>query len=196
MRIELAALWQRILQTDPADLFETTIGRLQNRSWGDQLAQPGYVGPNYQRGGLAFVSMNPGGGRGSGLGPEDLLQYEALTQLRDCTDAELAAKFPALTEIFQKIMPTWKIIQRLVDPILNATGIPFSSIAYFNLLKWRASDSSNLSKLYDLSWRDHTGPLHFDVIPRVIGNNIAEPGKEAIRRICGWLSAHPAFAGK
>jgi hypothetical protein len=218
-RTELAELWRKILQTDPETLFHSELGRLQNRSWGDRIAQPGYVGPNYRPGGVAFVSMNPGGGRGTGLGREDLLQYEALKQLRDCTDAEAAEKFEALTTILQQIMPTWTIIQRFVDPILLGSGIAFSLIAYFNLLKWRTSDSSNLKKLYEISWhhhtqeqvrilapsvviaigvdagnafrRHHTELVHFDVIPRVIGNNIGEPGRQAIRQIGTWLSDHP-----
>lgn len=217
-QIALAALWRKILRTDPAELFQAEMERLQNRSWGDQLPQPGYVGPDYRREGLAFVSMNPGGGRGVGLGAEDLLQYEALKQLRDCSDSEAIRKFEVLTDILQKIMPTWKIIQRFVDPILQRTAIEFSSISYFNLLKWRTSKSNNLNKLYDRSWKHHTAEqvhllrpsiviavgvdagkafrrhhtdlVQFD-IPRVIGDNIGEPGKEAIRRICSWLSAHP-----
>ena len=121
-------------------------------------------------------------------------------------------------------MPTWKIIQRFVDPILQQTAIEFSSISYFNLLKWRTSKSNNLNKLYDRSWKHHTAEqvhllrpsiviavgvdagkafrrhhtdlVQFDVIPRVIGDNIGEPGKEAIRRICSWLSAHPLPSNK
>ena len=221
-RNSLALLWRRILRTDPATLFDTNIGRLQNRSWGDQLPQPGYVGPDYQRGGLAFVSMNPGGGRGVGLSAEDLKQYAVLQLLRDDSDSAAGLHFESLTAVLQEIMPTWTIVQRFVHPILQQTGIPFSAISYFNLLKWRTSESNRLGDMYKRSWQDHTSeqvallspsvviavgvdagkafrrnPVElkkFDVIPRVIGNNIGEPGKEAIRRICGWLSAHPFSA--
>jgi hypothetical protein len=217
-RTELAVLWRQILHTNPDKLFEAEVGRLQNRSWGDQLPQPGYVGPDYEIGGLAFVSMNPGGGRGIGLGAEDLKQYKALERLRDDRESEARENFEALTLILQEIMPTWTITQRFVLPILQQSGIAFSAISYFNLLKWRTSNSSKLGKLYDRSWTDHTseqvsllspgvviaigvdagkafqrhhtGVVHSDVIPRVIGNNIGEPGKEAIHRICGWLSSH------
>jgi hypothetical protein len=217
-RVSLALLWRRILRTDPAELFESEIERLQNRSWGDQLPQPGYVGPEYSRGGLAFVSMNPGGGRGVGLGAEDLKQYKVLQQLRDDPESAAPRHFDDLTAVLQEIMPTWTITQRFVLSILQQTGIPFSSISYFNLLKWRTSESNNLRKMYDISWKDHTAEqvtllapsvviaigvdagkafrsrhsdvAHFDVIPRVIGNNIGEPGREAIRRICNWLSTN------
>lgn len=219
MHRELGLLWQRILRTDPAELFAEEASRLQNRSWGDHMPQPGFVGNCYQQGGIAFVSMNPGGGRGVGLGAEDLLQYEALKALRDCPDSDVVGRFETLTEVLSRIMPTWKIIQNFVDPILRETRLSFSSIAYFNLLKWRTSDSSKLKKLYDISWRDHTADQvrilepgvviavgvdagnafrrhhtdakYFDVIPRVIGNNIGEPGKAAIRRISIWLAEHP-----
>jgi hypothetical protein len=225
-RAELGWLWRKILRTDPSQLFDSDAPRLQNRSWGDQLAQPGYVGRDYKSGGLAFVSMNPGGGRAAGLGSTDLRQYEALIRLRDCDDAEIGTRYDALTDVLEEIMPAWSIIQRFVEPILLQTATSFRSIAYFNLLKWRTSTSNNLSDLYDISWREHTSEQlrllrpnvviavgvdvgkafrrhcadspHFDVIPRVIGNNIGEPGKEAIRRICVWLSEHPVstFAAK
>jgi hypothetical protein len=219
MRLELARLWRKILRTDPSQLFDKDVARLQNRSWGDQLAQPGYVGRDYKPGGLAFVSMNPGGGRGAGLGATDLRQYEALIRLRDCGDAEIGARYDTLMDVLEETMPTWSIIQRFVGPILRQTATSFPSIAYFNLLKWRTSTSNSLSELYDISWREHTGEQfrllrpnvviavgvdagkafrrhcadspHFDVIPRVIGNNIGEPGKEAIRRICVWLLENP-----
>lgn len=218
-QLALAQIWRKILSADPIEIFGAEAGRLQNRSWGDQLPQPGYVGSAYRPGGLAFISMNPGGGRGDGLGAADLLQYEALRQLRDCPEAEIARRFAALMEVLRRIMPTWTIVQRFVDPILAQTSLDFFSIAYFNLLKWRTSQSNGLSRLYDLSWhhhtaaqiqllapsiviavgvdagkafrRHHTELLYFDVIPRVIGNNIGEPGKEAIRRICRWLAEHP-----
>jgi hypothetical protein len=163
--------------------------------------------------------MNPGGGLGVGLGPDDLLQYEVLKRLRDCNDSEVAERFSDLMEVLKKIMLRWKIFRTFVDPILSSTGVQFSSVAYFNLLKWRTTTSSKLNALYDISWKDHTrdqvrllkpgvviavgvdagnafrrhhtDALHFDVIPRVIGNNIGEPGKEALQRICGWLSTHP-----
>ncbi len=162
--------------------------------------------------------MNPGGGRGVGLSAEDLLQYEALKQLRDCPDDEAAYTFESLKCVLQRIMPTWTIIQRFVDPILQTAGMPFSAISYFNLLKWRTSESNNLKKLYDPSWhhhtaeqvrllspsvviaigvdagkafqRHHTELVPFDVIPRVIGNNIGEPGRQAIKRICDWFGTH------
>ena len=214
----LALLWRRILRTDPATLFDADIGRLQNRSWGDQLPQPGYVGPMYQTGGLAFVFMNPGGGRGVGLSDDDKKQYAVLQKLRDDSASAAVQHFDSLTAVLQEIMPRWTIIRRFVEPILKQTGIPFAGIAYFNLLKWRTSESNRLGDMYKRSWKHHTAEqvallaprvviavgvdagkafrLHhvelkqFDVIPRVIGNNIGEPGKEAIRRICGWLSTH------
>ena len=116
-------------------------------------------------------------------------------------------------EVLQEIMPTWTIAQRFVFPILDRTGILFSEIAYFNLLKWRTSESNRLGKLYDLSWQDHTAEQvellkpslviaigmdagkafrakyaeleHFDVIPRVIGNNIVPPGRRSTGFACG-----------
>ena len=41
----------------------------------------------------------------------------------------------------------------------------------------------------------HSDVVQFDAIPRVIGNNIGEPGKEAIRRSCKMLAARPSSIG-
>lgn len=71
VRTDLAVLWRRILQTDHERLLGLDFDRLQNRSWGDQLAQPGYVGPGYRPGGLAFEFIGGEGARGEDDGNGD-----------------------------------------------------------------------------------------------------------------------------
>ena len=221
----LALLWQRILQTDPQTLFGMGADRLQNRGWGDRIAQPGYVGREYEPGGLVFVSMNPGGGREKDeANAEDRRQYAVLTRLRDADANSVVPIFYKLSAVLSDIMPTWKIHRNFVVPVLKSAGVSFQRVAYLNLLKWRTESSSGLNQLYDISWQDHVREqielltpstviaigsdagnafrrhhqktIHFDAIPRVIGNNVGTPGREALARIDGWLRDHPMTTGR
>ncbi len=124
-----ALLWKRILLKDPAQIFGAESARLLQRNWGDRIAQPGYVGRRYSVRGLAFVSMNPGGGPDQGLGPEDLAQYEVLQKLRDTTDVEAASLFLELTAVLERIMPTWKIFRNFVSPVLKYWTVASSPAA-------------------------------------------------------------------
>jgi hypothetical protein len=217
---ELALLWQRILRTDAQTLFGADASRLQTRGWGDRIAQPGYVGCEYAQGGLVFVSMNPGGGREKdGPNADDVRQYDVLNRLRDDGTDSMVPTFYELMTVLGEIMPGWKIYRNFVAPVLDSAGVSFQKVAYFNLLKWRTESSSGLNRLYDVSWHDHVREqlellapstviavgsdagkafrrhhqktIHFDVIPRVIGNNVGGPGREALARIDTWFKDHP-----
>jgi hypothetical protein len=220
----LALLWRRILRSDPSHLFGPEVARSLDRNWGDRIPQPGFVGPRYRIGGLVFVSMNPGGGRGGGLGPEDIAHYEALGKLRDRSEEDAVMQFRDLNALLLRHMPTWRIFQVFVQPVLSYGALDFSEVGYLNLLKWRTQSSSGLNKLYDLSWHDHTrkqfdllqpsiviaigsdagnafrrhhtAGVHFDAIPRVIGNNIGAPGRAALERIGAWLRQNPVRVAK
>lgn len=213
----LAFHWRDMLRLNPVEIFGSEANRLLNRNWGDRIPQPGYVGPNYGRGGLVFVSMNPGGGQKEGLGDEDLRQYEALQRLRDCKTEEVTKSFHALAHLLQEIMPRWKIFKVFVEPVLSYSRNDFSSVAYLNLLKWRTRKSSGLRTLYKLSWENHTrqqvellqprtvvaigtdagsafrrfytNDIQLQAIPRVIGNNIGKPGRDALGQIQRWFEA-------
>jgi hypothetical protein len=215
----LALHWRSILARDTERIFGSEASRLLNGNWGDRIPQPGYVGPNYRAGGLVFVSMNPGGGRTEEPTERDLRQYDALKRLRDCGEQEALASFMVLARVLQDIMPTWKIYRIFVEPVLRYSGRDLSSVAYLNLLKWRTKKSSGLDTLYRLSWEDHTrmqiellqpsmviaigadagkafrrfytNDIRFQAIPRVIGNNIGQPGRDALAQIKKWFEKEP-----
>ena len=210
----LALHWHETLRLDPEAIFGAEAKRLLNRNWGDRIPQPGYVGFNYRPGGLVFVSMNPGGGPLEGLGEEDLSMYEALKRLRDCNTGQVTKSFAALSHLLHSVMQTWKIHKVFVAPVLESSRNDFSNVAYLNLLKWRTKKSSNLRNLYKLSWNNHTkkqvellqpsdvvaigadagrefrryytNDIQFQSIPRVIGNNIGQPGRDALGEIKKW----------
>ncbi len=213
LRHSAALLWRRILTTDPEAIFGAEALRLMNRNWADRLPQPGYMGARYWPGGLVFVSMNPGAGPQHGLSVDDQRQYGALQRLRDADEDAARAGFDELTQVLADIMPGWKIHQNFVAPVLQAAALDFSEVAYVNLLKWRTTASSGLTRLYALSWDHHTreqlellapsrviavgsdagrafqrhftGAVDFDFIPRAIGNNVGPAGRVALARITG-----------
>ncbi len=168
----LALLWRRVLRTNRARLFGAESKRLRNLNWGDRIAQPGFVGPNYEAGGLVFVSMNPGGGD-DGLGPFDKAQYKILKRLRKCSKSDAATHFSEFNALLQYLIPRGDIggpiFQNFLEPVLHHARTDFSSVAYLNLLKWRTTkESRSLDNLYDLSWRDHTGEQFRLLKPRVV----------------------------
>lgn len=217
-QISLALHWRDTLLLDPEKIFGLEAERLLNRNWGDRVPQPGYVGPDYRPGGLIFVSMNPGGGPMEGLGNEDLRMYEALNRLRNCKTAQATKCFTALAHLLQGVMPTWKIYKVFVAPVLGYSNNAFTNVAYLNLLKWRTKKSSGLNNLYKLSWENHTrqqvellqpgtvvaigtdagkafrrfytSDIQFQAIPRVIGNNIGQPGRDALGEIKKWYEGN------
>ena len=167
----LALLWRRVLRTNRKRLFGDETKRLRDLKWGDRIAQPGFVGPNYETGGLVFVSMNPGGGN-DGLGPFDLEQYKILKRLRNCSESDAATHFSEFNGLLQRLIPRGDIggpiFQTFLEPVLHHARTEFSSVAYLNLLKWRTKESNGLNKLYDLSWQDHTGDQFNLLKPQVV----------------------------
>src|SRR2546425_7770773 len=221
---KVATLWRGILRQDPNAIFGAEARKLLSRNWGDRVPQPGYVGPAYFQGGLAFVSMNPGGMRGDGLGSSDRTQLEALRRLRDCPEGDVVRTFEEVAAVLARVMRTWGIFQKFVQPVLECGRFDLSQVAYLNLLKWRTQKSTGLEALYQLSWQMHTcdqidlrqpsvviavgadagrefrrlysGQAVVFAIPRVIGNNIGAPGRHEIERICTWLASHPVRAAQ
>jgi len=213
-----APLWRRILRKNPAQVFGSEFHPLLQRNSGDLLAQPGYVGERYSPGGLIFVSMNPGGGPSEGLGRRDIAQYKCLRALRNSSEDDAASRFRELTGRLAEWMPGWKIIRNFVEPVLGYAHLEFDQVAYVNLLKWRTRKSSGLTRLYSLSWQDHTadqisllrpsvvvaiganagkafgrhyqGDARLEVVPRIF-SNIGPPGRLTLRGIKRTFDKHP-----
>ena len=69
LELNLPMLWWRILNQEPREIFGAEVAKLRNSSWGDGIPQPGYVGREYEKNGIAFVLMNPGERSDSGYRP-------------------------------------------------------------------------------------------------------------------------------
>ncbi|MGI8962625.1 MAG: hypothetical protein ACR2IV_23295 [Bryobacteraceae bacterium] len=158
-RSELARLWQQIVRTELQEFLPTAAVHAQlllRADTRDDLAQPGFVGPNYAPNGIVFVSMNPGNGNDGNCGG-DLNQYRALEALRDAISDDLLKTFEDLTTLLSRFMPSWPLIRNLVAPVLPSAGMQdLSSIAYMNLFNWRTAQGADLAALYRRCWTHHT----------------------------------------
>lgn len=165
-RAELARLWQSVLRTDPNRLFGRGADILMDGSnTGDDLPQPGFVGPSYRPGGILFLGNNPGNGPKdpNELNDLEIRHIRALRDLKDATPDSLQGSFEALMESLVPVMSGWGLIQKYVRPILSGSDIDLDSIAYLNLFKWRSrifdwhSSRDTPAHAYRESWREHTG---------------------------------------
>lgn len=183
----------------------------------DIIAQPGFVGQNYKAGGYIFVGMNPGKPKNDMERSGDRKQLEILKALENSDMEEGFHLFNKLSSTLIEIMPTWRIFKNFVAPILRNTKRTLQDVAYVNLLKWRTILNKSLNKLYDKSWDLHTKEQisilnpsiiialgkdaekaymrHDELgvkiigIPRVIGCNIDDRGRAAIKECCDFINS-------
>ena len=153
---QVALLWQEILRSDPAAAFSGTVGSAIDRSHGhDRLPQPGFVGSGYKPKGVLILGQNPGNDAvGKGEAVADLHQYQILRCLRDAKDTESAesASHALMAALDTTVMPTWRIVQNVVMPLLKKLHLDLKDIAYLNLVKFRTVNSDFPSRIYDHSW--------------------------------------------
>ncbi len=161
-RTELAQLWQSVLGTDPNRLFGRDAENLMQRSdSGDDLPQPGLVGPSYRAGGVSFLGNYPGNAT-TALSTLERQHVRALRDLKDATPDRLQGSFEALMESLVPIMSEWGLVQKYVRPIVD-----LDSIAYLNLFKWR-SRREPPARMYHQSWREHTGKQYRLLRPKFV----------------------------
>ncbi len=153
-RLELAQLWQSILRTDPSELFGWDAERLAQRPGsGDDLPQPGFVGPLYRPGGILFLAKNPGKGA-LPLNAVEAGHVRALKNLQSADLDSLLGSFETLMESLMQIMSGWDIVKNYVRPIISKADMDLDSIAYLNLLKWRCDIPTMY--MFRQSWQAHT----------------------------------------
>jgi hypothetical protein len=214
LRAEFAELWHSILNSDPKSLFGPDAALLRHHKEDDWIAQPGYVGKKYKRGGLLFVGMNPGGTTIGEVSKDDQKQLALLTALRESSQRNRLAAFEELTSELSRSMKRWAIYQA-VERILESLDMSFSEVAYINLVKWRTKEERVSSRLLRKSWYAHAAPqikllqpggtislgvttakqldrlrpFHL-AIERTIGDKYWSPKTEnSIRKACRYLRA-------
>lgn len=162
MRHQISELWCRIVRMAPDEIFGPLSRLLLHRHAGDLLAQPGFVGPQFELGNLVLLGMNPGAGDNKGLSSLDQHRYRILKRLRDASSpAEELSAFDDLVEDYLNAFPHREFYTNYIDPILSGSGITIEEVAVLNLLKWRTEekiDNDLLKELYERSWKHHTRP--------------------------------------
>ena len=175
-RLELAQLWQSILQCDPNQLFGRDAVILMDTDVGDDLPQPGFVGSSYRPSGVLFLGNNPGNGPSDSnkLNNLEIRHIRALRNLKGATPDSLLVSFEELMGALVPIMSEWGLVQKYVRPILSGVNMDLDSIAYLNLFKWRSrifkwrSSQELPAHAYRQSWQEHTGEQHRLLRPKFV----------------------------
>ncbi len=166
-RLELAHLWQSVLKTDPNRLFGRDAENLMQESdSGDDLPQPGFVGPSYRAGGVLFLGNYPGNAT-KDLSVLERQHVRCLRDLKDATPVRVQGSFEALMASLVPAMSEWGLVQKYVRPILPGSDMDLDSIAYINLFKWR-SRREPPAHMYHRSWREHTGKQYRLLRPKFV----------------------------
>lgn len=105
------------------------------RDNGENVPQPGYVGPNYSQSRVALVGQNPAApktGTSKTLTEADLPYTQALRALRDSPTED---SYRELSSILARFIPQWPVHGSYFP--LQEAGLTLSDIAYFNVVRCR-----------------------------------------------------------
>jgi hypothetical protein len=217
-----SVIWQDILRMKPSDIFVDSPHAQQDRHTFDGLAQPGFVGCGYRSGGMLLIGQNPGNDAiGKGLSEADKSQYVRLEQVRDANvpAGRIKSFRDLMQELNDRVMPTWPIVQNVVNRLLAETGVSLSQISYLNLIKFRSTNSSIPAAVYQRSWpkterqitclkpglivclgkstysnfnKHYRGNVKPFSVQRAIGDTrLPQEGIEDINAIVRWLNGQP-----
>ena len=167
-RVELARLWQSILQTDPDQLFgrQDANSRLVRRpDSGDEIPQPGFVGSEYQPGGVLFIAKNPAKGE-LPLNTLEERHVQTLRSFKSSHSDSLPESFETLMKELVHIMSEWHMVRNYVRPIISKAGVELESVAFLNLFKWRSDDVTRA--MFRRSWQAHTGEQYRLLRPALV----------------------------
>lgn len=134
--LDWAQLWHEIACLQSSN--ERVPDRPGWTGW-DRLPAPGFVGGNYQHGGLLFIAKNPGGGDDAGPDTNEVRYFNALLELR-----RSPAAFRAFCDVHGEAIRAWRL-WRYPDEC----GVSAKDCAFINMVKWRGSPNK---ALYDESW--------------------------------------------
>jgi hypothetical protein len=152
-RADLAVLWHRCAQIRRSEVFsEADVLR---PTYNDDLRMEaqvdvpavGTVGRNYAHHGIAFVSVNPAGGKptSSSTVSDDHL-YDAFRRVRDAdTSSDITEAFESMVAQFGICVPSWTIWRQYIGPILGALNVRFDDVCYLYLVPFRTRGDAGSS---------------------------------------------------
>ena len=165
---KLSLIWRDVLKHDERHVFASDPVLRRRARRDDALAQPGFVGRRYKRGGIVFIGANPGGAGVSQL-KSDRVQNELLGKLGSATGSACFDAFEKLMNHLRVAMPEdWRIYNVCVPPVLEGTGYTVDDIAFLNLVKWRTRAERLTGAVVRASWEFQTQQQVAALRPRVI----------------------------
>ena len=143
-RVEIARLWHECARIrrehifGPADALRPDYQR-RSLEWQVDIAAVGYVGIDYEPGGLAMLSVNPAGGRNNlELNPASDRMYECQLAFRDSEpNGGLRSAFEDSHEAFRRSFPNWTITRKHYSKILTKLGARFDELAFLYVVPFR-----------------------------------------------------------
>ena len=142
-RNEIARFWHECTRIRREDIFgpeDALRPNYRNPSlqWRVDVAAVGYVGIDYQPGGVAILSVNPAGGKNN-LEPNRASDrmYECLLAFRNSEVAARLGAFENSHEAFRRSFPNWKITRHHYNKILAKLRRRFDEIAFLYLVPFR-----------------------------------------------------------
>ena len=143
-RVEVAAFWHECASIRReaifglADALRPTY-RDRSLQWQVDVAAVGYVGIDYEPGGVVMLSVNPAGGKNTlEPNPASDRMYECLLAFRDSKPNDgLRSAFEGSHEAFRRSFPNWTITRKHYNKILTKLGTRFDEIAFLYVVPFR-----------------------------------------------------------
>jgi hypothetical protein len=105
-----------------------------------RTAATGWIGRDYQPGGIVLLGVNPGGGGDGYRGnPTDAELYRQLREFRDAPPARRGVAFAELCSSWVAIQRTHSI-WRVIAATLDAAGATVDEVAFLNMLPFRTRE--------------------------------------------------------
>lgn len=134
-----------------------------------RTAATGWVGRDYQPGGIVLLGVNPGGGGDGYRGnPTDAELYRRLRAFRDAPPESRETAFAEVCSAWVAIQRTHSI-WRVIAATLNAAGASVDQVAFLNMLPFRTrEDKPAPVAVMPAAWDRATRPQLDALSPKAI----------------------------
>lgn len=131
------------------------------RDGGENVPQPGYIGPRYRKSRVLLVGQNPAAPKSLAAPEKDLLYTAALRAL---CDEPTMQRYKELNILLKNFIPDWPIHGDYFP--LDESGLSLEDISYFNLVRCRTlsntTPNDNLARncidAHFVRWLDRLAP--------------------------------------
>lgn len=129
--------WQHLEFAEIISCTRCTLATAKNflRDDGENVPQPGYIGPHYRKSRVLLVGRNPASAN-ERLAASDRKYTAAMGMLRDDPTVE---RYWELNAVLKEFMPKWPYLKPYL-PLLTECGLSLDDIAYCNVVCCRTSD--------------------------------------------------------